>query len=153
MVGGAAGRVHAGGRGCPRYAQVPRAELRMESATICNPFTARQAGAEFRTSLFPPVFPSAFGLARPAKSKSRGVKKQGFTGVSLSLGLAQLSRGTSLKSLHRKDLRPDRQHPDEQSKRRQRGGFPNHGPNHDPSSLTGQNGNIVLLLFQRVKPG
>ena len=36
------------------------------------------------------------------------------------------------KSLHGKDLRPDRQHADEQRKRRQRGGFFDHGPDHDP---------------------
>jgi hypothetical protein len=44
-------------------------------------------------------------------------------------------------------LRPDRQHADEQRERRQRGGFLCNGPNHDPSSLTGHNGNDVLFLF------
>ena len=52
------------------------------------------------------------------------------------------------KSLHGKDLRPDRQHTDEQRQRRQRGGFFDHGPNHDPFLPTGQNENDVLFLFQ-----
>lgn len=55
---------------------------------------------------------------------------------------------TLRKSLHRKDLRPNGQHPDEQRKRRQGGGFFDDGPDHDPLLATGQNGNIVPLLFQ-----
>src|SRR6202011_868373 len=52
------------------------------------------------------------------------------------------------KSLHGKDLRPDRQHADEQRERRQRGGFFDHGPNHDPFLPAGQNENDVLFLFR-----
>jgi hypothetical protein len=52
------------------------------------------------------------------------------------------------KSLHGKDLRPDRQHADEQRERRQRGGFFDHGPNHDPFLPTVQNENDVLFLFR-----
>jgi hypothetical protein len=61
---------------------------------------------------------------------------------------ATCCRNAPGKSLHCKDLRPNRQHPDEQRKRRQRGSFFDYGPNHDPPSLTGQNGNGVLFLFR-----
>jgi hypothetical protein len=50
--------------------------------------------------------------------------------------------GGERKSLYRNDLRPDRQHPKEQHERRQRGGFLDHGPNHDPPPLLDRTGTL-----------